>query len=65
MKIPVAARPIGSDQPLLPVNGSWGDKHNEDPVVGPLAKSLASASNRHGHSACEDRLAGECVRGRG
>lgn len=26
------------------MNGSWGDKHNEDPVVGPLAKSFASAS---------------------
>jgi pimeloyl-ACP methyl ester carboxylesterase len=44
----------GSGEPLVLVHGSWGDHHNWDPVVSPLAKSFrVLAYDRRGHSASE------------
>src|SRR3954470_22236400 len=44
----------GSGEPLVLVHGSWGDHHNWDPVVSPLAESFrVLAYDRRGHSASE------------
>jgi pimeloyl-ACP methyl ester carboxylesterase len=49
----------GSGDPLVLVHGSWGDHHNWDPVIGPLAESFrVLAYDRRGHSASE-RPAGQ------
>jgi pimeloyl-ACP methyl ester carboxylesterase len=49
----------GSGEPLVLVHGSWGDHHNWDPVVSPLAESFrVLAYDRRGHSASE-RPAGQ------
>jgi len=44
----------GSGEPLVLVHGSWGDHHNWDPVVAPLAESFRVVTyDRRGHSASE------------
>ncbi|TMK54544.1 MAG: alpha/beta fold hydrolase, partial [Actinobacteria bacterium] len=44
----------GSGEPLVLVHGSWGDHHNWDPVVVPLAESFRVVTyDRRGHSASE------------
>ena len=44
----------GSGEPLVLVHGSWGDHHNWDAVVSPLAESFrVLAYDRRGHSASE------------
>jgi pimeloyl-ACP methyl ester carboxylesterase len=44
----------GSGEPLVRVHGSWGDHHNWDPVVSPLAESFQVLTyDRRGHSASE------------
>src|SRR5947208_1546842 len=44
----------GSGETLVLVHGSWGDHHNSDPVVPPLAESFrVLAYDRRGHSASE------------
>ncbi len=44
----------GSGEPLVLVHGSWGDHHNWDPVVSPLAESFrVLAYDRRGHSRSE------------
>jgi pimeloyl-ACP methyl ester carboxylesterase len=49
----------GSGEPLVLVHGSWGDHHNWDLVVSPLAESFrVLAYDRRGHSASE-RPAGQ------
>ncbi len=49
----------GSGEPLILVHGSWGDHHNWDAVVPPLAESFrVLAYDRRGHSASE-RPAGQ------
>ncbi len=49
----------GSGEPLVLVHGSWGDHHNWDGVVPPLAESFrVLAYDRRGHSASE-RPAGQ------
>jgi pimeloyl-ACP methyl ester carboxylesterase len=44
----------GSGDPLVLVHGSWADRHNWQPVVGPLAKSFQVVTyDRRGHSDSE------------
>jgi pimeloyl-ACP methyl ester carboxylesterase len=44
----------GSGEPLVLVHGSWGDHHNWDPVVAPLASSFHVLTyDRRGHSRSE------------
>src|SRR5579859_7648939 len=44
----------GNGEPLVFVHGSWGDHHNWDPVVTPLAESFRVVTyDRRGHSASE------------
>src|SRR5437868_6743397 len=44
----------GSGQPLVLVHGSWGDHHNWDADVAPLAENFqVVAYDRRGHSASE------------
>lgn len=44
----------GFGEPLVLVHGSWGDHHNWDPVVGPLAESFRVLTyDRRGHSSSE------------
>jgi pimeloyl-ACP methyl ester carboxylesterase len=44
----------GGGDPLVLVHGSWGDHHNWDPVVAPLARSFRVLTyDRRGHSASE------------
>ena len=50
----IAYQDVGSGEPLVLVHGSWGSRHNWDPVVPGLAERHRVISyDRRGHSESE------------